>query len=128
MFCLAVAALVPAVSRAEAPADEWEWRVTLYGWFPAIDGTTDFPTSGTDPSFQVDASSIIEYLKFTAMGTFEGRKGRWGGWADVMFVNVGGDKSGSRDFTIGGSEVPGNVDVNASLASRIMERRTTFRM
>jgi hypothetical protein len=115
LFCLVVAALVPAVSRAEVPADKWEWRVTLYGWFPAIDGTTNFPTGGTGPSFQVDASTIIDNLKFTAMGTFEGRKGRWGGWADVLYLNVGGDKSGSRDFTIGGVEVPGDVKVDASL-------------
>ncbi len=115
LLSLAVAALVPAVSRAEVPADKWEWRVTLYGWFPAIDGTTDFPTGGTGPSFQVDASSIIENLKFAAMGTFAGRKGRWGGWADVLYANVGDDKSRSRDFTIGGAEVPGDVNVDANL-------------
>ncbi len=83
LFCFAVAARVPAVSRAEAPADKWEWRVTLCGWFPAFVGATEFPTGGTGPSFQVDASSIIENLNFTAMGTLEARKGRWGGWADV---------------------------------------------
>jgi hypothetical protein len=115
LFCLAAAALIPATSRAEEPADKWEWRVTLYGWFPSIDGSTQFPTGGGGPSIKVDASSIIGDLKFAAMGTFEARKGRWGAWTDVLYVDVGGSSSGSRDFTIGGTRIPADVNVDANL-------------
>jgi hypothetical protein len=83
-LCFALAARAPAVSRAEAAADRREWRIILRRWFPAIDETTEFPTGGAGPSVRVGASSILENLKFTAMGTFEARKGRWGGWADIM--------------------------------------------
>jgi hypothetical protein len=115
LFCLAAAARIPTTSRAEEPADEWEGRITLSGWLPAIDGPTQLPTGKSASSIEVDASSILGILKFTVMGTFAARQRRWGGWTDALYVHVGGDSSGSRDLRIGGRDVPGDVDVKASL-------------
>lgn len=112
---IAATALLPVASHAEDAAEKWQWRASIYGWFPAIDGSTQFPSGASGPSIGVDASSIIENLKFTAMGTLEGRKGRWGFWTDVIYLNVGGDKSASRDATVGRIGLPAGVDVNADL-------------
>lgn len=46
-------------------------------WLPHIGGSTTFP-AGTGSSINVDASQILDTLKFTFMGTFEAQKGRWG--------------------------------------------------
>jgi hypothetical protein len=115
LLCLATAVLIPGASLAAVPANGWGWRVTIYGWLPSIDGSTQFPTGQGGPSIKVDASSIIENLKFTAMGTFEARKGMGGLWTDVIYLNVGGNDSGSRKFTVGGHEIPADLKVDASL-------------
>ena len=112
---LAIAAALPAVSHAQAPADSWQWRGSLYGWFPTISADTRFPSSGSGPSLDVDSEDIIDALKFAFMGTLEARKGRWGVFTDVVYVDLGASKSGSRDFTVGRVALPAGVDVNASL-------------
>jgi hypothetical protein len=45
----------------------------------------------------------------------EAQKGRWGAFTDVLYLNVGGSKSGTRDLTIGGVELPAGITANASL-------------
>ena len=109
------AALLPVVANAQAKADEWKFDLTLYGWFPSIGGKTSFPPSGGGPSIDVTADELIDALKFTFMGTFEARKGQWGLWTDVIYLDVGGSKSGTRDVTIGRNQLPAGVDLNGSL-------------
>jgi hypothetical protein len=115
LFCFAAAALLPAGSHAQGTADTWQWRASIYGWFPSIDGSTRFPTGGTGPTLDVDAGDVIDALKFTFMGALEGRKGQWGVFTDVLYVDLGATKSGSRDFTVGQMGLPAGVTVNASL-------------
>ena len=40
------------------------------------------------------------------MGSFEAKKGRSGGFTDLMHMDIGGNKSGTRDFSIGGIQIP----------------------
>jgi hypothetical protein len=60
----------------------------------------------------VDAEKILDSLKFTFMGSLEGRKGHWGLYTDVVYMDVGATKSQSRDFTVGGAALPAGVDGN----------------
>ena len=73
---VAASALLPAASYAHGAADSWQWRASIYGWFPSIDGSTNFPSGGGGPSIDVDASTIIDGLDFIFMGAREARKGR----------------------------------------------------
>ncbi len=109
------AALLPAASHAQGTADAWQWRASIYGWFPSIDGSTKFPTGGGGPAIDVDASTIIGDLKFAFMGALDVRKGRWGLFNDLVYVDLGGSKSSSRDFTVGRAGLPAGVDGNANL-------------
>ena len=73
----AFAALAPVGAAAQTP-DDWKVHAIIYGWFPAVGGRTSVPAAGGGSSIEVDASTIIENLKFVFMGTLEARKGRWG--------------------------------------------------
>src|SRR5258705_10160207 len=95
-----IAASVPVAAAAQELSDQWQFRASVYGWLPDIGGTTTFP-AGTGSSINVDASQIIDTLKFTFMGTFEAQKGRWGAFTDVIYLDVGGSKSGTRDLRVG---------------------------
>ena len=108
-------ALLPLASLAQAKSDEWKFDATIYGWFPSIGGKTSFPATGSGPSIDVTADEILDALKFTFMGTFEARKGQWGVWTDVIYLDVGASKSATRDATVGRQALPVGVDLNADL-------------
>jgi hypothetical protein len=43
------------------------------------------------------------------MGSLEARKSRWGAMTDVIYLDVGGEESGTRDLTIGGTPIPASA-------------------
>src|SRR5437899_6519742 len=109
-----IAASVPVTAAAQELSDQWQFRASVYGWLPDIRGNTTFP-AGSGSSINVDASQIIDSLKFTFMGTFEARKGAWGVFTDVIYLDVGGSKSKTRDLTVDGHPIPVGVTADASL-------------
>ena len=111
---IAVSAMAPTVVPAQQLSDQWQFRASIYGWLPDIGGNTTFP-AGTGSSINVNADKIIDSLKFTFMGTFEAQKGRWGAFTDVIYLDVGGSKSGTRDLTIGHVTLPAGISADASL-------------
>jgi hypothetical protein len=111
---LAATAIVPAPAHAQ-PSDNWTFQAIVYGYFPDLGGTTKFPPRTGGGSIDVDIGTILSNLNFTFMGTFEARKGRWGLFTDVIYLDVSGDKNGSRDFTLGGGAIPAGVSSNLDL-------------
>jgi len=111
---LCIGPLTPTTAIAQARPDDWEFRAVIYGYFPDIGGSTTFP-AGTGSSISVDADKIMSNLKFTFMGTLEAQKGRWGAFTDVLYLDVGGSKSETRDLSIGSVQLPAGVTANASL-------------
>jgi hypothetical protein len=101
-------------AHAQARADDWQFRAIIYGYFPDIGGKTTFP-AGTGSSINVDASTIINNLKFTFMGTFEAQKGAWGMFTDILYLDVGGSKSQTRDVSIGSITLPAGVTADLNL-------------
>ena len=109
-----ICVLLPACALAEqAPNDDWQWRATIYGYLPTISGSTVFPGAGS--SIDVNANQIISNLKMTFMGALEAQKGSWGAFTDVLYLDVGGSKSSTRDLAIAGQPLPGGITANASL-------------
>ena len=113
LLAIGLCGLAPFAAQAQAANDKWQWELGIYGWFPAIGGTTEFPSGGSGPSFDVSASDVIDSLKMTFMGQAEARKGQWGVWTDIVYADLGGSKSSTRDFTINGA--PAGVSANLSL-------------
>jgi hypothetical protein len=113
-MALAVTAIAPTGATAQQPTDQWQFRASIYGYLPDIGGTTTFP-AGTGTSISVSSDQIIDTLKFTFMGTFEAQKGRWGAFTDVIYLDVGGSKSGTRDLTVGNVTLPAGVTADAQL-------------
>jgi len=111
---IGMGALLPGAAFAQQRPDDWQFRAIIYGYLPDIGGKTTFP-AGTGSSINVDASTIISNLKFTFMGSLEAQKGKWGAFTDILYLDVGGSKSDTRDLTIGRVELPAGVTANASL-------------
>jgi len=110
---LGVAALTAQPLHAQEGTDSgWEFAATIYGWFPDIGGHTGFP-SGAGGAIEVDISTILDHLKMTGQGSFEFRKGRWGAFTDVVYLDVGEAKSNTRNLSIGGVPIPAAVTAAA---------------
>ena len=99
-----VTLMLPLSSHAQS--GDWKGQATLYGWFPSFKGKTSFPTSGGGPSLDIDAGDIFDDLNGAFMGSLEIQEGRWGLWTDVIYFNVDGSVSGTRNATISRQAIP----------------------
>ena len=101
--------------------DAWQFGVSIYGWFPDISGETSFTQPGGGSEFKIDIDDILDNLKFTLMGTFDVRKGRWGLLNDVIYMEVGDSETGTRNATIGRRALPVNAtaDIDFDMESWI---------
>jgi hypothetical protein len=89
----------------------------VYGWFPAISGSTEH-NAQPGPPIDVSMGDVLDALKFTFMGTAEVSKGKWGLWTDLVYADFGASKQASRDFTIGqppNNQLPVGIDANLVL-------------
>jgi hypothetical protein len=114
LLCSA-AVLLPVTAQAQNASDGWQWRATIYAWLPDIDGKTKFPSGAGGPSIGVDAGQLIDNLDFTFMAALQARKGEWGMFTDLIYLDEGAGRSGSREFTVGRQELPADVTVDAVL-------------
>jgi hypothetical protein len=106
---------MPIAAQAQTANDKWQWEMAIYGWFPAIGGSTSYPTGGSGPSFDVSSGDVIDALKFALMGQIEARKGKWGVWSDLVYSDMGGSQSGSRDFTVGHQPVSATANLSLDI-------------
>jgi hypothetical protein len=112
---LALAATMPAAAQTPPAPDAWRASATLYGWAPAIGGSTSFPATGSGPSIDVNSRQVIDALKMAFMGSLELRRGKWGVATDLVYADFGADQSGSRDFTLDHGQLPVGVDAALGL-------------
>lgn len=109
------AGALPAVADAQSMDDKWQFQAIIYGYLPDIGGKTSFPERNGTSSININVDQILSNLNFTFMGTFEARKGRWGMFTDLIYLDVSGDKSNARNFTIGGRDIPASLNANLDL-------------
>ena len=110
-FCLGLmlAGTGPVSAQESDSADPWKFKAAIYLWGAAIDGTT---RSGDQ--FDVSFSDIWDNLNFAFMGAFEARKGKWSAAADVIYMDLSDDGTG----TIGPRSAP--VSANLGLTSWVL--------
>jgi hypothetical protein len=116
---LVAGTLLPAIACAQAPranpdSGKWQYAFSINGYLPSIAGNTTFPVD-SGSSIDITADKIIENLKFTFMGSLDVNNGRWGAFTDVLYLDVGGSKSQSRDFSIGNLGLPAGTNADLSL-------------
>ena len=96
----------PAPAQSDPPPAAWRYGFSLYGYLPSLSGTSSAPADAGGTPISIDADKLVDSLKFTVMGAFEAHNGRWGLFTDLLYLNLGGNKQQSRDFTLGGAAPP----------------------
>ena len=115
----AAVSITPAPAAAQSPAPwstgTWRFAGSLYLYGPSIDGSFSFPKRSGNGNVVVDAGDVFDDLNGAFMGAFEANNGRWGVFTDYMYVDISGSKSATRDFSIGGVNVPASVTADLDL-------------
>jgi hypothetical protein len=107
------AAVAPASSFAQ-DAQGWRWSGSLNLFLPSLSGTSTFPASAGGSAPSVDVNKLLESLNTAFMGSLEARNGRWGLFTDLIYMDLSADRSGSRDFSLGGAALPAGASANVS--------------
>ena len=111
---LCAGALSSTSAAAQSLSDEWRFRAVIYMWGPTIKGAATFQ-GGNTADIDMDLRTILDHLKMTGMGTLEAQKGRWGAFTDVIYMNLGGAKTTTRNGTINGVPLPVGVTANPAM-------------
>jgi hypothetical protein len=106
------AALWPANAAAQE-TEPWQFQAALYVYLPTVGGTTTFPQSGAGSDVSLDAQTILDNLKMTFMGTVEARRGAWGVFTDVLYMDLGHTKS-DVPLEVGGGPLPVGATASAT--------------
>ena len=114
-LCLFAPGIAAAQSNdSEIDASRWHFRTYSYAFFPDIKGDLHVATpAGSD--FDVGADDLVKNSKFTWMGGLEAQKGRWGMFADLIYMNVGDSIKNSSTIGQGNLPLPPGVTANAKL-------------
>jgi hypothetical protein len=106
---------VPAETDTATQTGDWEWNATLYLWLPSLDGTTAFPPSGGGPDINVGTDTFFDTLNSVFMGALGAHKGPWGLATDVIYLDLEGNKNATREFGIGGVDIPSTINADLKL-------------
>ena len=109
----AAVSLLLGVSAVQATDDDWQFRASLYGYFPSIGGQTNFPAGGSE--IDIAAEDLIENAKFVGMASFEAQRERWGTFVDVIYMDIGNSVSDSTSLGTGAIALPPGITADASL-------------
>jgi hypothetical protein len=115
---LAVAgiALLPSLATAQSSdasslPGAWRFAGSLYFYLPTVKATSSAPADSNGTPIGT-SGNLSDSLEFTAMGSLDAHNGRWGVFTDFLYLNLEGNKHQSRDFTIGGAEIPAGTSAD----------------
>lgn len=123
-----LAALMHAPLWAQDSSADWQWRATIYGWLPDLEARTQFPSGEGGPTINVDASTLVDNLDFTFQAGLQFRRGKWGGFTDLIYLDEGAAKTGVRDISLGPADLPSGVsyDLGYDMKSWIWSLAGTY--
>ena len=119
-LCLTVGAVVSVPALAQSTqsnwdSGKWEFAATIYGWVPAVDGKVNYANDTRSSDLHVSMSDVLSHLKMTFQGAFDAHNGRWGVFNDLVYVDLGGAKSETRNFAIGNIGIPATASTDQTL-------------
>ena len=129
----ALAVFAPAAARADdardvymvSNPDRWEIDAFIYGWLPTIDGKTNMPV-GPGTGISITPQDIINHMKLAALGGMAVHKGNWGGFADLIYLDVGDHKERNVTINTPSGPISGPADLNFDVKSFVGTTAGTY--
>jgi hypothetical protein len=97
----------PAVAQSETADDGWDHSLAVYLWGSSVSGTT-----ATGTGVDLDFDTLFDNLEFAFMGSYQGRKGRWVMFADVIYIDLAAEQQINLVPPVGpGAGVNAGIDI-----------------
>lgn len=116
---LSLAAVLPALAQADAKSDGWKFYGEGYLWAAGIDGES---AAGDD--LDIPFKDILENLDGALMGGVSARKGDWGLFLDMIYLNVHEDTHSTANLI----DVPTKISVDVELQGFIATFGGSYRI
>jgi hypothetical protein len=71
--------------------DQWRYQLSPYLWFAGLKGDVATIPGAPPASIEISPSEALQDLKVGLMGAFDAKKGRHGGFADLVYTDVRSD-------------------------------------
>jgi hypothetical protein len=109
----AILGLAAFASGSAAAADvnmwdgQWHFEVSPYAWVPWMYTTVQLPpiAGGGNPTEEVQPSQYLKYVKSGALFDGSVRKGDWGLWTDLVYLNLQNSATHVREIGVPGFPV-----------------------
>lgn len=89
-----IAALLFAGAPIGAAAEDWDWGLTPYGWFPAVGTDIHIDVPPIDTGGTTQFSAIRPKLGFTVPLHLEGQGDDWGLLSDLLYLPISAERHG----------------------------------
>ncbi len=96
---------------ASASAGDWSWNLTPYAWLPEVTGDVQVNDQEVIGG-QISAKDLLDDADFALMAHLEGRRGKTGIFADIVFGDFGDEP---RDFGLGPIPITAESDLELTL-------------
>jgi hypothetical protein len=103
-----------ALADDQDPPDKWKIDLNIYLWVASIGGTT---VAGDE--FDISLSDVVDSLDMAFMGSIGGHKGRWLALADIIYLDVGKEKSNTGSFLGQPINTSVGFDLNGTVVSLV---------
>jgi hypothetical protein len=105
--------VLTSTAHAQQAPSNWDFRASVYGYFPDVEGAARFP--GAD-DINIDAEDLIDHTDNVFMGSLEAQRGRFGLFADVIYLNLGNSVQDTNQVSVGGgTPLPPGVTMDGEL-------------
>ena len=117
VLCFAVFGTSPAMAQADSSEsqDQWQYSAAIYLWGADIGGQT---IGGSE--VEVGFSDLLDNLEMGFMGAFEARKNNWSLLTDIIYMDLGVDKTADLSIPIGPIQVPVTTSVSLDVEAWVL--------
>ena len=115
-----------ATASAQDSSEDWRFQLTPYVWLPTIDGSLKYslpPGNGGSPEISVGPTDWLELLNAGLLMSGSATKGRFGLYADLVYLSLESKNDGrvlsvDDTITVPGTRIPIPVSADLSLNTR----------
>jgi len=113
----AVLGISPVLAQTDSSAsqDQWQYSGAIYLWGADLGGHT---VRGSE--VEVGFSDLVDNLEMAFMGAFSARKNKWSLFSDVIYMNLGADKTANLSIPVGPMQIPVTTSVSLDVEAWIL--------
>ncbi len=122
----------PPMASAQTASDRWTFSLQPYLWLPQVSADLRYgppPPGGASANVSIDPKDVLDALNFAVMLQGEARKGRWLIAGDLIYLDMGSERSELRSVDFNPGSGPINIattQLNAGTRSSLDATVTTL--